>query len=172
MMTQVDKNGVPYFSEEDLIKIMYTDNLAALKKIRCVSDDGTLLFNYYNEEFKLNIVDLDTLEEDMNSLDQKMLNDWLMPEEFKSIDVDDLLHSMVTTEIEKNRITEELAEFKQRGLYNLLRYMVYLVYIMRKNNIVWGVGRGSSVSSYVLYLIGIHRINPLTHNLDWREFLR
>ena len=55
---------------------------------------------------------------------------------------------------------------------NVLRYMVYLVNFMRENNIVWGVGRGSSVASYVLYLIGVHRIDSIQYGLDWREFLR
>jgi len=43
---------------------------------------------------------------------------------------------------------------------------------MRENGIVWGVGRGASVASYVLYLIGVHRINSIQYGLDWREFLR
>ena len=43
---------------------------------------------------------------------------------------------------------------------------------MSENDIVWGVGRGSSVASYVLYLIGVHRIDSIKYNLDWREFLR
>jgi len=54
----------------------------------------------------------------------------------------------------------------------LLRYMCYLVDFMRGNDIVWGVGRGSSVASYILYLIGVHRIDSIAYNLDWREFLR
>ena len=57
-------------------------------------------------------------------------------------------------------------------MYNLLRYMCYLVDFMRENNIVWGVGRGSSVSSYVLFLIGIHKVNSIQYDLDYKEFLR
>jgi DNA polymerase III alpha subunit len=37
---------------------------------------------------------------------------------------------------------------------------------------VWGVGRGSSVASYVLFLIGVHRIDSMKYNLDYKEFLR
>ena len=69
-------------------------------------------------------------------------------------------------------MSEELAEFKKRNMYPLLQFLVYLVDFMRENNIVWGVGRGSSVASYVLYAIGIHKINPIQYGLDWREFLR
>ena len=57
-------------------------------------------------------------------------------------------------------------------MYNLLRYMVYLVNYMRENNLIWGVGRGSSTASYVLYLIGIHKIDSIQFGLDWQEFLR
>ena len=67
---------------------------------------------------------------------------------------------------------EELDAFKERDMINLLRYMIYLVDFMRENDIVWGVGRGSSVASYVLYLIGVHKINSIQFDLDWREFLR
>ena len=67
---------------------------------------------------------------------------------------------------------KDLTEFEKRGMSDLLRYMIYLVDFMRENNIVWGVGRGSSVASYILYLIGIHSVDSMKYNLDWREFLR
>jgi DNA polymerase III alpha subunit len=43
---------------------------------------------------------------------------------------------------------------------------------MRSSNIVWGVGRGSSVASYALYLIGIHKIDPIKYNLSINEFFK
>jgi DNA polymerase III alpha subunit len=53
-----------------------------------------------------------------------------------------------------------------------LQYLKYLVDVMTVNNVIWGVGRGSSVASYVLYKLGVHRIDSLHYNLDAREFLR
>ena len=67
---------------------------------------------------------------------------------------------------------KNVREYEARGMLDLLRYMIYLVDFMRENDIVWGVGRGSSVASYVLYLIGVHRIDSIQFDLDWREFLR
>lgn len=58
------------------------------------------------------------------------------------------------------------------GYINLLRFLHYLVNFMKENNIIWGVGRGSSVASYVLFLLGVHKIDSLQYNLNWREFLR
>ena len=62
--------------------------------------------------------------------------------------------------------------FEERKMMNVLRFLIYLVDTMRKNKIVWGVGRGSSVASYVLFLIGIHKVNSLKYNLDIKEFLK
>jgi DNA polymerase III alpha subunit len=95
-----------------------------------------------------------------------------MPEEYKTLNVHNYILTKCETQEETARCAEELAEFEGRGMINLLRYMIYLVDFMRENSIVWGVGRGSSVSSYVLYIIGVHRVNSIQFDLDWREFLR
>ena len=95
-----------------------------------------------------------------------------MPEQYVHYDIERWLWLQCNTEEERLRIVEELEQYQARDLYPLLRYMKYLVDTMRKHKIVWGVGRGSSVASYVLYKIGIHKIDSLRYNLDWREFLR
>ena len=76
------------------------------------------------------------------------------------------------TDAELQRVGEELLLFQERNLFPLLCFMRYLVDTLRKNNIVWGVGRGSSVASYVLYLIGVHKINSMYYDLDIAEFLK
>ena len=76
------------------------------------------------------------------------------------------------TEEERTRVDEELTLFIQHGMFDLLFYLKYLVDTMRENNIVWGVGRGSSVASYVLYLIGVHKVDSIKYQLDINEFLK
>ena len=95
-----------------------------------------------------------------------------MPDNYKALDIERFLIEKCKTDKEIERVEAELIEFESRNMYNLLRYMVYLVDFMRANNIVWGVGRGSSVASYVLYKIGIHKVNSIQYDLDYREFLR
>ena len=98
-----------------------------------------------------------------------------MPDKYKELNVYEYVLGKLETPAEDStmkRVWEELDEFKKRDMHNLLRYMIYLVDFMRANNIVWGVGRGSSVASYVLYLIGIHKVNSIQYGLDYREFLR
>jgi DNA polymerase III alpha subunit len=80
--------------------------------------------------------------------------------------------SLCTTEEELQRCGQELLLYQERNLFDLLRYMVYMVDIMTEHKIIWGVGRGSSVASYVLYKLKVHRINSMYYKLDVEEFLR
>ncbi len=54
----------------------------------------------------------------------------------------------------------------------LLKTMKYIVDTLRENNIVWGVGRGSSVASYVLFLLGVHKIDSVKYDLPIEEFFK
>jgi hypothetical protein len=97
---------------------------------------------------------------------------WHMPQEYKTLDIAQHVLSLCKTEEELQRCGAELLLYQERGLFDLLRYLKYLVDVMKQNQIIWGVGRGSSVASYVLYLLGVHRINSMYYNLDIAEFLR
>ena len=97
---------------------------------------------------------------------------WLMPEEYKQMDIAQHVIDLCKTTPEIQRAGHELLMFQERNLFNLLKYLKYLVDTMRANNIIWGVGRGSSVASYVLYLLGVHRIDSMYYDLDPGEFLR
>ena len=99
-------------------------------------------------------------------------NSWHMPTEYKQLDIAAHILGLCNSEAELQRCGEELLLFQERNLFDLLRYLKHLVDIMTDNRIIWGVGRGSSVASYVLYKLGVHRIDSLYYKLDCREFLR
>ena len=94
-----------------------------------------------------------------------------MPDEYKNLDIEAFLIEHSPKE-NYNRVAEEIQLFRQHNMIDLLKYLKYLVDTMRNNNIVWGVGRGSSVASYCLYIIGVHRIDSVKYQLDIREFLK
>jgi DNA polymerase III alpha subunit len=96
---------------------------------------------------------------------------WFMPDEYKIMDIEGFLVNECPEE-NYQRLIDEINAFKERNMMDLLRWLKYFVDTCRANNIVWGLGRGSSVASYVLYLIGVHKIDPVKYNLDWQEFLR
>ena len=99
-------------------------------------------------------------------------NSWHMPNEYKNLDIAEYILSLCDTDAKLQRCGEELLLFQERNLFDLLRYLKYLVDTLQANNMIWGVGRGSSVASYVLYLLGVHRIDSMFYDLDPTEFLR
>jgi DNA polymerase III alpha subunit len=97
---------------------------------------------------------------------------WHMPEEYKQIDIAAHILGLCTSEAELQRCGKELLLYQERDLFDLLRYLKYLIDTMQSNCVIWGVGRGSSVASYVLYKLGVHRIDSMFYDLDVGEFLR
>jgi DNA polymerase III alpha subunit len=104
--------------------------------------------------------------------DQMKQNSWHMPDEYKNLDIAEYILSLCDSDARLQRCGKELLLFQERNLFDLLRYLKYLVDTLRANNMIWGVGRGSSVASYVLYLLGVHRIDSMFYDLDPTEFLR
>lgn len=97
---------------------------------------------------------------------------WNVPSEYMNMDIVSYLIEKCSNKEEKDRVTLELLEFEKRKEINILRVMVFVVDQFRKNNVLWGIGRGSSVSSFCLYLIGINKINPLKYDIPYTDFFR
>lgn len=108
-------------------------------------------------------------QEDFDQANQSL---WFMPEEYKNLDIAAYVLGLCSTQEQLQRVGHELLIYQEKNLFDLLRYLKYLVDVMKANHIIWGVGRGSSVASYVLYLLGVHRIDSLYYDLDPGEFLR
>ena len=173
MLMKTDKLGIPRFSNKDLIDMIYTGHVDKCHVVLCDESDDVNKFNKAMEQQGLpKLQKYIPLDVDEKTFDGVCQSEWFMPDEYKKLNVHNYILTKELTQEETARAAEELAELEGRGMINLLRYMIYLVDFMRENNIVWGVGRGSSVASYVLFLIGVHRINSIQYGLDWREFLR
>ena len=97
---------------------------------------------------------------------------WKIPDKYQQLDVLEHLRPRATHPGGPERLEMEMAMFRARDMEPVLRCILYLVDVMTEQQVVWGVGRGSSVASYVLYLTGLNRINPLVYDLDIKEFLR
>lgn len=183
MLMKTDNLGVPRFTNQNLIDMIYSGKASKCHVVLCEPSDDIDKFNSAMEEQGLDkLQKYIPLDVDKTQFDSVCQSEWLMPDEYKDIYlsafIDDRLINLGLAERfevwppEACRAHEELEEFQKRGMTDLLRYLIYLVDFMRENNIVWGVGRGSSVASYVLYLIGIHKVDSFKHNLDYKEFLR
>ena len=173
MLMKTDELGIPRFSNRDLIDMIYSGHADKVHVVLCDANDDVDRFNAAMEEQGFDkLQKYIPLDVDQKTFDGVCQSEWFMPDQYKNMDIYSYIEQRCGTTEEMQRVYQEYEEFEKRGMENLLRYMVYLVDFMRENNIVWGVGRGSSVASYVLYLIGVHRIDSIKYNLDWREFLR
>jgi len=168
----IDSFGQQVYTEQDLCNLYLTNPDIELKNV--------LVAEHIKFDIRLDLVKVPALKQyDVNDLDltieefdQRARNTWFIPDEYRDFDIAKYVLDQCTNETELQRAGEELLLYQERDMFMLLRYLKYLVDTMRQNNIVWGVGRGSSVSSFVLYLIGVHRINSLYYDLSVDEFFK
>ena len=97
---------------------------------------------------------------------------WFIPYEYKTMDIVDWLYQQCPTPEIRERVVEELRLFAKHDMIPMLKTMKYVVDTLRTNNVVWGVGRGSSVASYVLFIIGVHKIDSVKYKLPINEFFK
>lgn len=171
---KTDKFGQLIFDEHDVINLylqghdigvlnhLLVDNTINIE-IAAHILDNVPAFIRYDEH-----VQQQTVEE----FDHRCQANWYMPQEYKDLDIAEYVLGLCSTDAELQRCGTELMMYQERSLFDLLRYLKYLVDTMRENKLIWGVGRGSSVASFVLYKMGVHRINSMYYELDPNEFLR
>lgn len=158
----LDTQGNMYIEEDDIIELMLLNKQA---KILPRNIQSFKLFESTCKSYGINNpFELDTVNTSIM---------WNMPDKYRSLDIEKYIADQYTlTKEQWARIDLELKEFQQRNLTDLLKFLVYFVDTIRTNNIIYGVGRGSSIASYVLYLLKIHRIDSFKYNLDIKEFLK
>ena len=159
-------------SERDICARLYVD--PDLDVSRITLHDSTR-YNIAIEKLYLDwdpIAQLEDITESPEEWHYRNQQTWLMPREYQELDIAEWILDQCADQNELQRCGQELLMFAERDCIDMLKYLKYLVDTMRSHNIVWGVGRGSSVASFVLYIIGIHKIHSLRHNLDIEEFLR
>jgi DNA polymerase III alpha subunit len=135
-------------------------------------------FEKYNHAIKKNYVDntpelekLSIIQLDVEEFDRINQQTWFIPDEYKNLDIKSYVLER-TPDHAVDRVNEELNLYDKYNIIDVLKVCIYIIDTLRKNNIVWGVGRGSSVASYVLYLIGVHKVDSIKYELDINEFLR
>ena len=168
---RLDKFGNPIFNTQDIFKFLYQGKLTNLKDLTVdYTEDIEKLEHVAGFTFSKFNDQLDSIN--IEDFDLALQSDWFMPEEYKEFDVEEWCLSRCATTQQKERVYDEIAAYRNRKMIPLLQWTKHFVDTCNNNGIVWGVGRGSSVASFVLYLLGVHQIDSVKYNLDWQEFLR
>lgn len=168
---KLDKFSNPIFNETDVFDILYQNNTEVLSQLTVdLTQELAKLENTAEFKFKDNssIDKFQTMEE----FDKSSQQNWFMPEFYYSFNIKEYCISKCTSQQQINRVIEEYNQFENLEMIKMLQWCKYFVDTCVDKNILWGVGRGSSVASYILYLIGVHRIDSIKYGLDWNEFIR
>lgn len=106
---------------------------------------------------------------------------WNIPELYKTLNVRQYVlkmhrvmfrdHTSADFLKREERLHTELDLYEQTNLLPFLAAIVWFINTLTNQDIVWGVGRGSSVSSYVLYVIGVHDVDSVLYNLPIEDFI-
>jgi DNA polymerase III alpha subunit len=167
--------GQAYTTENELCDLLYQNPDLVLSRFQVedCSKFNTACARTYSEFEKLKpYIPIDDKEIPLELFDQEQQQNWYMSKEYLDMDIAQWLMDQCKTDAELQRVGKELLLYQERDLFNLLRYLKYFVDKMRSNKVLWGLGRGSSVASYVLYLIGVHKIDSMYYDLDITEFLK
>jgi DNA polymerase III alpha subunit len=168
---KINDHGDVIFSEEDVIELLYTDPNFDISKLY-LND-----IEKYSDSLKELGIDLPVINKAPErptpaEFDKQNCDNWHMPDKYYQINVLEWLLDKCQNDEEKMRVQMEYSLFEKKKFIRVLQFLIYFVDTLRTNNVVWGVGRGSSVASFCLFLIGVHKINPMLYNLDITEFLR
>ena len=158
-------------NEDQAVEMLYANPNLDISNL-CLQDVSK--FNNASNRLHYDTIlkQLGELDIDAEQFHKQNQDDWNMPDKYKNLDIAKYLLDLCNTDAELQRVGKELLLYQERGMFKLLCFLVYMIDTMRDNNIVWGVGRGSSVASYILYLIGVHKIDSIYYDLDVDEFLR
>lgn len=167
------EDRILWYDGSSTYKAADVENLISTTDIKFVDEltDDIQSFNMF-----ASAADMMTIKSELDIPDKE----WNLPDPWNTLDVENYVFDKLDDSISIDdceyeqralRCATELSGLKQRGLYDALRAIIYVINMLEQRNCVWGVGRGSCVASYVLYLIGVHDIDSFAYDLDIQDFL-
>lgn len=168
----IDEFGTVYVSESQLCELLYQNPKLNIGTVP-VSDPEK--YNSSNRKTYAGLCVLNKYkppEETRSIFDLNNQKQWFLPPKYQDFDIKQWLLNQCSTQQQIDRVVLEISLFEKTNLLNLVIYLKYLVDTMNENNIVWGVGRGSSTASYVLYLLGLHLVDPIQYDIPIEEFFK
>lgn len=167
-------DGSNSFTPEKINEYLLSGNSIDKKTFVTELTTDIVKYNKLNPDYKI------LIKTELDEFDKS----WNIPESYKNLDIEEHIYSKLIDEYNENkfskddinirisRIEEELELYKKYNIIDLLRTLIYIIDTFTTQNVVWGTGRGSSCSSYILYLIGLHDVDSIKYDLDINEFFR
>lgn len=173
-LNTVLKDRVLWYDGQSAFDPQRLKDLIALYDVKHVTSNTDAVRTYNKHVSKTDEITVKTMCGELST-------NWNIPDEYKELDVlqylafkhADIVEGMTDVEAESReyRLVSEVLKYKEFGLIDVLRTITWVINTLTTKDVVWGVGRGSSVSSYVLYVIGVHDVDSYAYDLDVDDFL-
>jgi len=106
---------------------------------------------------------------------------WRLPQEYRDLNLREYLldvaapiiserYGEVEQPIAIQRVVDELDEIYRRGMVEFVKTIIFIIDTFKKDGIVWGVGRGSSCASFILFILGLHSVDCIKLDVPMGEF--
>lgn len=171
---EVNSNGKTVLDETNILELLYQDKQENVQSCIVKNTEDIKKYKQFVNLNKDNFQKFNTQEDDVDrdGFDQRNRENWFIPQEYKDIDIEQYVLDLCKTPAETERVQKELELYRSHAMIDVLKCLKYIIDTLRNNNLIWGVGRGSSVASYVLYLMGVHKVDSIKYDLNPEEFLR
>ena len=159
----LDYDGTYVVSSSEQIEQLLIQSVP-LSMIKTLKVDSEIKrFNFLSEEKVREYSENDEINLDFT---------YKIPKYYAELDLDKLIAKLIENEDDSReaRILNEYQEFKKRDLLFFLKTIIFVIDEFKKNKVVWGVGRGSSCASYLLYKLGLHSVDSVKYNIPMHEF--
>jgi len=106
---------------------------------------------------------------------------WHLPLEYQELDLHGYLLDTAAPIISERydesdqsiaiqRVVDELEEINRRGMVEFIKTIIFVIDTFKKDGVVWGVGRGSSCASFILFILGLHSVDCIRLDVPMSEF--
>jgi hypothetical protein len=112
-----NKFGEQVYNIEDVVDLIMSG-----QSISGITVDQTV-----DKPAEIDFVDAADKNLTVAAYDHANQQNWLMPDEYKQLDIAANIIDCCKTDAELQRVAQELLLFQERDLFNLLRYLKYLV---------------------------------------------
>jgi len=103
--------------------------------------------------------------------------EWTIPKKYLSMNIEELCiealeQKRLINDVYVNRLSWELIQMELKDMHQFVRCLLYVTHQFKENDVVWGVGRGSSCASLIMYLLDINKVDPVKYGIPAEEFFK
>lgn len=103
--------------------------------------------------------------------------EWTIPKKYLELNITELcIDALAEKRLDDDeyieRLSWELNKMEEKNMHQFVRCLLYVIHQFEEKDVLWGVGRGSSCASLIMYLLGINKVDPVKYGIPAEEFFK